>query len=211
MKKVIILAFATTLFSCKKQSIETNELCPGGCNSEFTVTSPNAILQSDGYWHVQHNGRNYFTVEGKLSELNKSYLINGVPPIETNFDSDYWVLFDSIQYTTPMYSYLGWFNDNQFNTPIPIGNYTYTLKNLADTHPPLNIAGYQINPHMCWDCPYTPTLFGSHSKYNYKPKQNIFFDNEMIGDTANIYIQTVFNSDVGKRETQNKILKVIFE
>jgi len=212
MKKSIILIVLTVLFfsSCKKESI-TEEVCPGGCNSSFTVTSPNASLQPDGYWHIPHNGPNYFTIEGQLSELNPEYVINGVPLIETNFDSDYWVLFDSIQYITPMYSYLGWYSNNQFTTPINIGSYTYTLQNMANVHPPLNIAGYQINPNTCWTCPYTPTLFGVHSKYNYKPRVNMFFDNEMIGDTANIFVQVIFNNDVGEREIQDKVLKVIFE
>ena len=210
MKNIIVLGVALTLLSCKKQPIESQELCPGGCNSEFTITS-NAVLQSDGYWHVVHNGSNYFTIEGNLTKLNSQYEVNKVPLTEINFDSDYWVLFDTIQYTIPIYSYLGWFSNNQFTTPIPVGNYTYTLKDIADIHPPLNIVGYQINPHTCWDCPYTKTLFGTHSKYTYEPKQNIFFDKEMVGDTASIYIQIVFNSDLGKREIQNKILKVIFE
>ena len=64
---------------------------------------------------------------------------------------------------------------------------------------------------MCWDCPYTPTLFGTHSKYNYTPSQNFFIDNEMVGDTANIFIETTFNSDTGPRAVQNSTLKVIFE
>lgn len=39
----------------------------------------------------------------------------------------------------------------------------------------------------------------------------MFFDNEMVGDTANIYIKIIFNTDIGPSETQNKVLKVIFE
>jgi hypothetical protein len=212
MKKLLaILLVTTTLISCKKKPLEPTEVCPGGCITNYTISSPSATLQSDGYWHVKHIGANYFQVIGNLSELNSKYVVNGVPLIEVNFDSDYWVLFDSIQYKIPMYSYLSWFSDSQFNNPISIGTHTYTLKSVSNIHPPLNIAGYQINKHMCWDCPYTSTLLGTHSKYTYKPKQNFFFDNEMIGDTAHIYIETIFNSDIGSREKQNTVLKVIFE
>lgn len=212
MKKLlIVLAALTTFFgSCKKQDIQP-EVCPDGCNSEYIVSSPNATLQPDGYWHVKYIGANYFKVSGTASKLNPQFETNGVPLIEANFDSDYWILFDTIKYQTPMYSYLGWFNNQQFNTPIAIGTHTYTLKNAADLHPPLNMAGYQINKNICWTCPYTPTLFGTHSKYNYTPSQTFFLDNEMVGDTANIYIQTIFNSDVGPSETKNTVLKVIFE
>lgn len=211
MKKILLILFAaTTLISCKKKDIKPS-VCSGGCNGNYIMPISSGTLQADGYWHVKYTSKQYFTVKGELSELNSSYIVNGVPLIEVSFDSDYWILFDTIQYTTPMYSYLGWFTNNQFNTPINIGGHTYTLKSVSDLHPPLNIAGYQINSHMCWTCPYTPTLLGTHSKYNYHPQQNFFFDNEMIGDTANIYIETIFNSDTGPRETQNTVLKVIFE
>jgi hypothetical protein len=33
--------------------------------------------------------------------------------------------------------------------------------------------------------------------------------NEMIGDTINIFIETMFNSDLGPRETINNNLKII--
>ena len=96
-----------------------------------------------------------------------------------------------------MYSYLGWFNDNTLNTPIPFGSYTYTINDLIDLHPPTNIAGYQIPKHFCIECPYAETIIGSHSKYNYKPKQNFMLDDEMIGDTINVFIETVFNTEGG--------------
>lgn len=209
MKKITIILLLTILFSCKKESRYPKEICPGGCYGSYIIEG--GTLEPDGYWHVRFTGRTYFKIKGTLTKLDPYYEVNKVPLIEVNFDSDYWILFDSIQYKTPMYSYLGWYTNNQFNTPINIGTYTYTLKDMADIHPPLNIAGYQLNKHMCWDCPYTPTLFGTHSKYNYTPSQNFFIDNEMVGDTANIFIETTFNSDTGPRAVQNSTLKVIFE
>jgi len=136
-------------------------------------------------------------VIGHKKILNNQYVINGVPLTQVNFDSDYWVVIDSIRFQTPMYSYLGWFNDNSLNTPIPFGNYSYTLKDLIRKHPPLNIAGYQIPKNFCTECPYAPTIVGTHSKYNYNPTQNFFLDNEMVGDTINIFIETVFNTEGG--------------
>ena len=62
---------------------------------------------------------------------------------------------------------------------------------------------------MCTDCPYSETLVGSYSKYTYTPTQNIFLDNEMIGDTINIFIETTFNTDVGEREIVENNIKVI--
>lgn len=211
MEKIISLLLLTIFISCKKKPIEIEEVCPGGCNTEFVISSSSSSLHSDGYWHVKHVGPNYFTVKGNLTPLNPKYVINKVPLVEVDFDSNYWVIFDTIQYTVPMYSYLSWYTDKQFNNPIPIGSYTYTLKDVANIHPPLNIVGYQINPHMCWDCPYTETLLGTTSRYTYTPEQKIFFDKSMKGDTALIYIQTIFNCDIGDREKKNNIIKVIFE
>jgi hypothetical protein len=62
-----------------------------------------------------------------LSELKPEYVINKIPLIETQYDSDYWIIFDTLSFTVPMYSYMGWFNDKKFNTPISIGNKTYTM------------------------------------------------------------------------------------
>ena len=78
---------------------------------------------------------------------------------------------------------------------------------MAQNHPPLNIAGYQINPHQCLDCPYSETLLGSYSKYTYKPQQQIFFDNQMVGDTTKVFIKTKFPNDI----EVEKEFKIIFE
>ena len=92
---------------------------------------------------------------------------------------------------------LGWFNSNTLTTPIPFGNHTYTLEDLIGLHPPFNIAGYQIPANLCVDCPYAPTLVGTYSSYTYTPTQNIFLDNEMIGDTINVFIESDFNLNGG--------------
>lgn len=185
--------------SCTKQETIHQDLCSGGCYANYEVTYKGQVIQpnSNGFYEIQWDGLNYFKIEGQLSELNDQYVINGVPLIQANFDSDYWIVVDSIRFQTPMFSYLGWFNNNSLNTPIPFGNYSYTMVDLISLHPPLNIVGYQIPKHFCWDCPYAPTVVGTHSKYNYNPKQNILLDNEMVGDTLNIFIETIFNTEGG--------------
>lgn len=211
MKKIIWLLITVVFISCTKQDNTPVEVCPGGCDSQFSIPASNAELREDGYWHVQHIGLNYFTIRGELTKLSPEYEINSVPLVETAFDSDYWIIIDTIQFTTPMYSYLGWFSDNNFQNPIPIGNNEYDITYLANEYAPYNIAGYQLNPHTCWDCPYVETLFGSYSKYTYTPAQNIIFDDEMIGDTAHIFIRVTFNTDLGPREIRNETLNIIFE
>ena len=209
---IIALVFFSILLlaSCQKETIYPS-LCNGDCNTYYTVVYENQeITSNNGYYEIPWNGLNYFQVKGQLTELNNQYVINGVPLIQANFDSDYWIVIDSIRFQTPMYSYLGWFNDNALNTPIPIGNYNYTMEDIIKTHPPLNIAGYQIPKNFCTECPYAPTIVGTHSKYNYNPTQNFFLDDEMIGDTINIFIETIFNTEGGiiyhgrKNETPQK-------
>jgi len=215
MKNIVLaLVLGVGLISCEKSITYPYPCLDGTCNTEFaidTISNVGAYLGADGYWRVKYQGLRYFTIRGVVSELDPHYVINGVPLIETNYDSDYWIVFDSIQFDTPMYSYLGWFNDQTLNTPIPIGNYTYTKRQLNAVGSLFNLAGYEITKHTCLDCPYSPTLFGTHSKYNYHPTQNIFLDDEMIGDTASIFIQVLFNSDTGWNETREVEMKIIFE
>jgi len=207
--RYILIILSLFLISCDDDNPYPDKVCPDGCYSHFEIIGDS--LDNNGFKHVKFNGLGYFTVKGKLSKLDPYYEVNGVPLIQTDFDSNYWILLDTFQYQTAMYSYLSWYTDKQFNNPISIGNQTYTLQNIAEVHPPLNIAGYQLTPHMCLDCPYTPTLIGTHSKYNYEPKQNFFFDEQMVGDTAYLYIQTTFNNDLGPRVVSNTTIKVIFD
>ena len=210
MKKLFILFTILSAFSCTKETIYPLP-CLGDCETNYTVIYKNSPISqnSNGYYEIDWDGLNYFQIEGRLTTLNPQYVINGVPLIEVGFDSDYWVVFDNLKFQTPMYSYLGWFNDQTLNTPIAIGTHSYTLNDLIDLHPPTNIAGYQIPRYFCTECPYAPTIVGSHSKYTYKPKQNFLLDNEMIGDTINIFIESKFNFDLGNTETIENHLKII--
>tara|TARA_B100001094_G_C17866389_1_gene639937 strand:- start:50 stop:706 length:657 start_codon:yes stop_codon:yes gene_type:complete len=188
------------LGSCSKERVYQDLCINGDCESQFIVVYENQEIfpNANGHYEVEWNGLNYFQIRGQLSHLNSDYCnADGIPFIETGFDSDYWVVFNNLYFTTPMYSFLGWFNDNGLNNPIPIGQYTYTMTELSTLHPPTNVVGYQIPMHFCWDCPYAPSIVGTYSKYNYHPTQNILLDDEMIGDTINIFIYTYFNTEGG--------------
>jgi hypothetical protein len=214
MKKILITTvIGLALFtSCRKEPTFPSPCLDGDCGAEFWIETPSiAKKDANGYWHVPFWGPNYFSIRGSLEELNPEYVINGVPLIETSFDSDYWVWFDTIRFRFPVYSHLGLYRDRQFRSPIPIGNRTYTMVDVAKVHQPLNIVGYQIQKHFCWTCPYAPTLLGVYSKYNYRPKLNVFYDDEMIGDTANISIEVMFNSDTGERQIKLIKMPVVFD
>jgi hypothetical protein len=151
-KFLLILGFSFLLASCSEEEIITYPCLGGDCDNEFwidTNVNPGSYLDEDGYWHVPHSGANYLTIEGQLSTLSNDYLINGIPQLETVYDSNYWVWIDSITFTIPLYSLLGYFVNGDWNNPIPIGNLTYTLTEMANNHPPLNIVGYSINSNQC--------------------------------------------------------------
>ena len=72
---------------------------------------------------------------------------------------------------------------------------------MALNFPPLNIAGYSYNPDS------EDNILGTFSKYNLNPRQQIFFDTQMVGDTASVFIKTIYPQDI---EIEKQI-KVIFE
>lgn len=216
MKKIVLVITVVLFASCKKEPVfpYPYPCLDGQCNSSFwvdTLSNPSSKLGVDGYWRVKYDGLHYFTIKGQLAELDPKYVINKVPLIETRYDSDYWIVFDTLSFKIPTYSYLSWFTNSNLNKPLPIGSKTYTISQLNKLTDLYNLAGYQITKNMCLDCPYTPTLLGTYSKYNYNPTQCFFFDKSMVGDTASIFIQITFNTDNGSRAIKEKEMKIIFE
>lgn len=210
MKKLLIIGFVFLLASCSKEDITLGVCVDGDCTARFFIdelVQPNAYQDENGYWHIEFYGPKYFTIRGELDEVNA--VVNNVPLIMTEYDSDYWVAFDSINFTVPTYSVLSWFTGGGYNNPVPVGNMEYTLTDLAQIQPPLNIAGYQINKHFCWECPYAETLLGTRSRYTYEPRQQFYLDNEMVGDTLQVFIKTTFNIDLGDSQIIEESFKII--
>ena len=201
---LVLIGVGFLLTSCSKEEITPYPCLDGDCSINFEIdplVSPGVYQDGNGYWHIEHQGYNYFTIQGQLDELHNDYYVNGVPLVETIFDSNYWVWINSITFTVPLYSVLGFFTNGDFLNPIPIGNLVYTITDMAQNFPPLNIAGYSYNPDS------EENVLGSFSKYNLEPRQQIFFDTQMVGDTASVFIKTIYPQDI---EIENQI-KIIFE
>jgi len=93
-----------------------------------------------------------------------------------------------------------------------VGNQIYTLTDIAQIQPPLNIAGYQIQKNFCWECPYAPTLLGTYSKYNYNPRQQFYLNNTMVGDTLKVMTKAMFASEyLDERIIQEHEFNIIVE
>ena len=216
MKKLVIFSLISLFWACSPEEQIINSPClDGNCDAEFIInptSQPHAYKDDNGYWNIFHMGFNYFTIDGFLDDMLPEYYINKVPSTETAYDSNYWIWIRNFRFTVPLYSFLGYFSGGGYNNPIPVGDKSYTLSNMAESHAPLNIAGYQINKNACIECPYFKTLAGSYSKYSLKPKQNIFFDDEMVGDTAIFYIRVRWGNDFENlpRDEKEYQLKVIF-
>lgn len=213
MKKLLIIGFVSLLAACSKEDIALGVCVDGDCNAQFFIdeqVQPNAYQDENGYWHIEFYGPKYFTIRGELDELSTA-VVNGVPLVMTEYDSDYWVAFDSIHFTVPTYSVLSWFTGGGYNNPVPVGNLEYTLTDLAQIQPPLNIAGYQLSKHFCWECPYAETLLGTKSRYTYEPRQQFYLDNEMVGDTLQVFVKSTFNIDLGDRQVVEDSFKIIVD
>ena len=201
---LFLLSFSFLLTSCSREEINPYPCLSGDCQTFFEIdplVSPGVYVDENGYYHIEHQGYNYFTIQGQLEEIHPDYVINGVPLVETIYDSNYWVWINNITFTVPLYSVLSYFTNGNFNNPIPVGNLTYTITDMAQNYPPLNIVGYTYNPDS------DNNVLGTFSKYNYTPRQQIFFDNQMVGDTAKILIETRYPLDI----IIEKEINVIFE
>jgi hypothetical protein len=206
LKKILlIIGFGFLLASCSEEdNLNPYPCLDGECNAYFEIdplVSPGVYQDENGYWHIEHQGYNYFTIQGQLDILHPDYEINGVPLVETIYDSNYWIWIDGLTFTVPLYSLLGYFTSGDWQNPIPVGTLTYTITDMANNFPPLNIVGYSFNPNS------ENNTIGTFSKYNYEPRQQIFFDTQMVGDTAKVFVRAVFPQDI----EIDKEFNIIFE
>ena len=83
MKYIIGIILIIVLLSCgKEDDILPYPCIDGNCEVFFEIdelVSPDVYQDSNEYWHIQHQGFNYFTIKGKLDELHPYYVINDVP------------------------------------------------------------------------------------------------------------------------------------
>lgn len=214
--RYLICVFLVLFNSCEDITEEKNYPCPdGNCDAEFVIDiqqNPGSFKDTNGIWHIKHSGLNYFRVKGVTDELVSDYIVNNVPLIETGYDSNYFYVLGQITWTYPVYSYLGLYINNNLSQPIPVGTQTVTLPQLVNDTSVSNLAGYEINRYFNFNHPAAKTMLQTYSKYTYTPTQQMPFFPDMIGDSAEIYIRVLWNSDFGG-ESVEKIYKlsVIFE
>ena len=217
IKKLLVVLGVVIFASCEKPEDEIyySSPCVGQeCFTAFFVdksTNPSTYKDINGYWHIEYWGPNYFTVGVGFTQIKDEYLINDVYPTEAAFDSNYWVAFDDMKFTIPMYSPFGLYN--QQGNPIPVGNRTYDISDIASLMEPLNIAGYQITKNTCFDCPYSDRLFATYARYGRNLQQQIYLDNRMVGDTLEVYVKATYNTEGlverGDSVVQKETLKII--
>ena len=209
---ILMLGF----MNCTKDSNSRKPYpCPDGqCDGFFTidtVQNRGSFLDNTGTWHIKYSGINYFRILGELDTLNKAYVINGIPLIETGYDSNYFYIPGNITWTYPVYSFLGLFSNNNLSKAIPFGTKTYTITQLSGNYYIENLAGYQINKKFHYDHPAASTMLQTYSKYNYEPTQQMVFFKEMIGAEADIYVRVIWNNDYGPSVEKIYKLSVKFE
>lgn len=213
LKNLFLLLLSLFVFSCSTPEIEPNVCLNGNCGAEFWVSTlghPGTYQDAQGVWHIKHANLDYFTIKGKVNELDPHYVINGVPLISTGFDSNLFYTLGNVIWTYPTYSFLGLWSSGQMNTPIPYGTGTYTFPQLVGQTTIENLAGYEIqhNPNVNVNHPAYKTYFATYSKYTYNPQQNMVFFDDFEGMTATIYIEITLGEN---KKTLLKELKVVFE
>jgi hypothetical protein len=110
------------LVSCSIAEESTPVCIDGSCDAAFridTQVNPGSFQDSDGVWHIKYSGYSYFTVKGIADQLNSENIVNGTPLIETGFDSDFFFTPENLQWTYPVYSFLGLTSNNTLTTAIP--------------------------------------------------------------------------------------------
>jgi hypothetical protein len=162
-----------------------------------------------GWRKGKYSGYKYFTVKGIADKLNTENIVNGTPLIETGFDSDLFFTPENIQWTYPVYSFLGLTSNNTLTTAIPYGFQTLTLPQILDNTSVTNMVGYEMNSHTSFDKPYSPTLLSVYSKYNYAPQSSMVFLPSFIGQEATIHIRVIWGE--AHSETKYYTLKIKFE
>ena len=213
LRNLFVLVILVLLSACSKPEIEPNVCLNGDCGAEFwidTLGHPGTYKDANDVWHIKHANLDYFTVKGKVKELDPHYVINGVPLVETGFDSNFFYTLGNVIWTYPVYSFLGLWSSNQMNTPIAVGTQTYTFPQLVQQSTILNLAGYEIqrNPHVNVNHPAYQGYFARYSKYTYTPQQSMVFFDDFEGMTASIYIEVTLGEN---KETIRKEIKIAFE
>lgn len=196
MKKLVLAGLAVLLLSCKKDTPEITPCSP--CTTSFAVNTaqhPNTTFDGE-YWHLKFSGLNYFQIIGNLSEVDPSYVINGVPLVRTEFDSDTWYVFDTLAFQLPLYSpFSSQYTSSSWNQPIPTGDTVIYITNNSEI---VNAVGYNYGQ------PNFVNALGT-----YTPRVEVLIFKEMVGDTINVFTRATFNYDLGPREVIVDTLKII--
>ena len=212
--KFLFLALVSLfIFSCTPDEIQQDVCLNGDCGAEFwidTLGHPGTYKDANDVWHIKHANLDYFTIKGKINQLDPHYVINGIPLVETGFDSNFFYTLGNVIWTYPTYSFLGLWSSSQMDTPIPYGTASYTFPQLIEQTTILNLAGYEIqhNPHVNVNHPAYQGYFATYSKYTYTPQQSMVFFDDFEGMTASIYIEITLGEN---KETITKEIKISFE
>jgi len=176
------------------------------CDAAFwidTLVQPNTYLDENGFHHIEFRGPKYFTILAKLDKLHPNYVLNGVPLVGCGWNSDTWIAFDTLSFRVPVYNILGYQNGQ--NDPINVGSLAITITDLAALHPPLNIAGYQINKASNLE------RMGTSTMYSYNSKQQFYLNRRMVGDTVTIWAGAYFNTDYGPSEERDVEFNIVVD
>jgi len=190
--------------------------CPEGCDSEIWIdnlTQPDAYVDDNGYTHLFYNGGNYFTVKMRVADVDPEYRVNGIPLVQVEWDSDYWMILENLQLSVSYYRPFGLWTQG-FSQPLAYMNTTITLRDAAGLYGMTNAVGYAIDNETCLDCPYSESLYGIRTQVNeddLMTQKSILINRDMIGDTLTVYTKAkyAYTNQYGRSETVKDSIKLI--
>jgi hypothetical protein len=214
MKKVIFyVGILLTFGSCTLEPTSTSPCIDGNCDAQFWVdtdVNPGSYQDSNGVWHVKYSGRNYFSLLGQADEMTSEFTSNGVPIIETSYDSNFFFTPTNVQWTFPVYSFLGLYINNNLSTALPFEYVTQTIPEyLSSRNNITNLVGYEMTAQTTFNKPYSSTLLQAYSRYNYHPQHSMVFMESFIGKSADLYIKVKFG-EIGEEVREYKIQVIFF-
>ena len=173
------------------------------------VGQPNAVLDENGYWHLEYTGAKYFQAKLKfsLSKLSNS----ARPDIVTEYTSDKWYLAkDGYSFWSSRYNPLGSDYTQNFRTAIAD---TMVIVSIlpSEVKEMINATGQYYRDCNTIGCGIGPKP-RSFSSVNHTTKAQFLYMPEMavVHDTMTAYFTTRFYNENFKEEVIESEFKVIF-
>ena len=205
-------ALGASMCSCTKEDLGSDICIDGPCSVNIypdPVGQPNAVLDENGYWHLEYTGAKYFqtVIKYSLTKLQGS----ARPNIQTTYTTDTWMLAkDGYRFWSSRYNPLG--SDYTMNFQRAIADTMVVVSILpSEVKEMTNVSGQYYRDCYNPGCGLgpEPRVFSS---VPHKSKAQFIYMPDMarVNDTISIDYTTTFSKNNGlETEIVESNIKVI--